>query len=163
MAIINYYNKASSRTVRVARCFFLVWNLFWVLVRPSCDATTPSDTSSRSDPTPHNQLASVLGEPHRHSSSAASSLRIPPDHDNRVIKDELESDDDAFVFVASKNMPPEDFCKGMYMTMFMDGFHWSLLFRPSPQCLNYFVQSWRLENASKFRGAMLFTFLLTLV
>jgi hypothetical protein len=54
----------------------------------------------------------------------------------------------------------------MYMTMFMDGFHWSIIAffrRPSPHCLNYFVRSWKLENASKFRGAMIFTFLLAIL
>jgi len=60
-----------------------------------------------------------------------------------------------------QDMP--EFCEGMYMTMFMDGFHWTLLKRPSPQCLNYFVRSWRLEDAGKFKGAMLFTFLLAVL
>jgi Ctr copper transporter family len=78
----------------------------------------------------------------------------------REMKDILDDTDD---------MPmPDDnntteFCKGMYMTMFMDGFHWTLLKQPSVQCLNYFVRSWRLENAGKFKGAMLFTFLLAVL
>lgn len=75
-----------------------------------------------------------------------------------------ESDDVEFKKkqrVMKDDMP--EFCRGVYMTMFMDGFHWTLLKRPSPQCLNYFVRSWRLENASKFKGAMLFTFLLAVL
>ena len=59
-----------------------------------------------------------------------------------------------------------EFCRGMYMTMFMDGFHWTMLLprgHPSSQCLNYFVASWKLESPSQFRGAMLFSFLLALL
>jgi Ctr copper transporter family len=59
-----------------------------------------------------------------------------------------------------------EFCQGMYMTMFMDGFHWTMLLprgRPSSQCLNYFLANWKLGNPSQFRGAMLFSFLLALL
>jgi Ctr copper transporter family len=59
-----------------------------------------------------------------------------------------------------------EFCQGMYMTMFMDGFHWTMLLprgHPSSQCLNYFVASWKLENPSQFHGALLFSFLLALL
>jgi hypothetical protein len=55
------------------------------------------------------------------------------------------------------------FCRGMPMTMFMDGFHWSLDNSNSqhqPPCLNYLIESWLLDQGTKFRGAMLFTFLL---
>jgi len=81
--------------------------------------------------------------------------------DPRAMKDVLQSNDDTFVV----QQQPQEFCQGMYMTMFMDGFHWSLLFTkpPSLQCLNYFVQSWRLENAAKFKGACWFTFLLAIL
>lgn len=60
-------------------------------------------------------------------------------------------------------------CDGMFMTMFMDGFHWSFVWltgtsSSSPSsCLNYMLPSWKLDTASKFRGAMLFTFLLALL
>lgn len=75
----------------------------------------------------------------------------------------------------------EPFCHGMSMSMFMDGFRWSL--RPDlsayahhsddkptnstdsslPQCLSYYVQSWKLDMSGKFRGAMVFSFLLALL
>ena len=70
----------------------------------------------------------------------------------------------------------QPFCKGMPMTMFMDGFHWSLLHAHkrsnkdhddddddnvvTPSCLSYFVHSWLLADKSSFHGAMLFSFLL---
>jgi hypothetical protein len=64
-------------------------------------------------------------------------------------------------------MPDDDniFCRGMYMTMFMDGFHNSLG-RPKDKpsrCLTYFVSSWRLSDRSKFIGAMMFSFLFALM
>jgi hypothetical protein len=64
-------------------------------------------------------------------------------------------------------MPDDDnnFCRGMYMTMFMDGFHSSLgqpKDKPS-RCLTYFVSSWRLSNKGKFIGAMMFSFLFALM
>ena len=80
----------------------------------------------------------------------------------RAMKDVLAGDDDGFAAMAQQQQ--QEFCQGMYMTMFMDGFRWTLLLsKPSPQCLSYFVQSWRLENAAKFKGAMLFTFLLAIL
>jgi Ctr copper transporter family len=66
----------------------------------------------------------------------------------------------------NKSISQQEFCRGMYMTMFMDGLHWTIFFtrqNPSSQCLNYFVNSWKLENPSKFRGVMLFSFLLALL
>jgi hypothetical protein len=64
-------------------------------------------------------------------------------------------------------MPDNDntFCHGMYMTMFMDGFQWSLG-RPKDKpsrCLAYFVSSWRLSEKGKFVGAMMFSFLFALM
>ena len=50
--------------------------------------------------------------------------------------------------------------------MFMDGFHWSTVWRKgatAPACLNYFVASWKLENASAFFGACFFSFLLAIL
>jgi hypothetical protein len=66
-----------------------------------------------------------------------------------------------------------EFCRGMPMSMFMDGFHWSL-HHPShqdnnstatmtpPDCLIYFVTGWVLDDADKFKGAGIFSFLLAL-
>ena len=187
---ITYYTR-SSRNVRRAQCVLLAWKLFWVVL--PCHATTTTShrhVSSKvivDGPTAHQQqyyssssASQGIVYPQRNDPPLAeddvtilaalegsSSLMIA-DRDivlsqqNRVIMDVLGSNDDDFVF-ANKDEPPANFCEGMYMTMFMDGFHWSLFLRPSPQCLNYFVQSWRLDNASKFRGAMLFTFLLAIL
>jgi hypothetical protein len=72
----------------------------------------------------------------------------------------------------------EPFCRGMPMTMFMDGFHWSLWWRSHnttttattttttakpPHCLVYFVSSWELSDEGKFKGAMVFSFLMGLL
>lgn len=70
----------------------------------------------------------------------------------------------------------EMFCQDeMSMTMFMDGFHFSILQpsrnnnndmmngMPNHNCLYYFVNTWKLDNYGKFQGAMVFTFLLALL
>jgi hypothetical protein len=69
------------------------------------------------------------------------------------------------------------FCSGMYMSVFMDGFRWSLGVNKDsshhthnnsstsllPPCLAYYVRSWKLSVSGKFRGAMLFSFLMALL
>jgi len=55
---------------------------------------------------------------------------------------------------------PDAFCKGMPMAMFMDGFHFSL--GHQSKCLVYLVNPWFLSDAGKFKGAMVFSFLLAL-
>ena len=63
----------------------------------------------------------------------------------------------------------EAFCRGMYMVMFTDGFRWSLASNTdtnttsTPPCLAYYVASWKLSMSGKFRGAMVFSFLLALL
>ena len=51
------------------------------------------------------------------------------------------------------------------MTMYMDGFHWSLLFNRPPNaiCLNYFVSTWRIQHPSEFRGCLIYTFFLAIL
>lgn len=87
------------------------------------------------------------------------------------------SDDDSDDSDSEDQQPP--FCSGMPMTMFMDGFHWSLFWRGShnetntttttttttkpPRCLVYFVSSWELSEEGKFKGAMVFSFLMGLL
>lgn len=57
-----------------------------------------------------------------------------------------------------------EFCKGMMpMSMFMDGFHWSLHQKKAPECLIYFVTGWVLDDEDKFKGAIVFSFLLSLL
>ena len=62
-----------------------------------------------------------------------------------------------------------DMCHDMYMTMYMDGFHWSLFhyrhLKSPPQmiCLNYFVSTWKVQYPSEFRGCMIYTFLLAIL
>ena len=78
--------------------------------------------------------------------------------------DILDDTDD--YYTTNNNIP--SFCASnkMDMTMYMDGLHWSLLFFKNPQqhgCLNYFVQTWKLQNAAAFRGACLFSFLLAVL
>ena len=52
------------------------------------------------------------------------------------------------------------FCNGMSMTMAMGGFQWSLLSKQAGDCISYFAPGWTLDNAGKFQGAMLYSFLL---
>ena len=72
--------------------------------------------------------------------------------------DILDDIDDSFQTTPS-------FCSSqMAMTMYMDGLHWSLFVQhPQRNCLNYFVNTWKLENSSAFRGACFFSFLLALL
>jgi Ctr copper transporter family len=91
--------------------------------------------------------------------SSIDTKRTGSSSKSRLVKDILDGNDDTFSRTSN-----DEFCEGMYMSMFMDGFHWTLfLKKPSPQCLNYFVASWKLEDAGKFKGAMLFTFLLAVL
>lgn len=67
------------------------------------------------------------------------------------------------------------FCCGTPMLMYMDGFHFSLLGRSATEtetvqgrcqlqpCLTYFVRSWQLTESGKFKGAVVFSFLLAIV
>lgn len=59
-------------------------------------------------------------------------------------------------------LPSEDkFCNGMPMVMSMGGFQWSLgKHETKPDCLNYFVPAWKLDDSGKFTGAMVYSFLL---
>ena len=68
-----------------------------------------------------------------------------------------------------------DFCQGMPMSMFMDGFHRSLHRHGSssnnnsthqqqlPDCLIYFVTGWVLDDRDKFKGAVVYSFLLAIL
>lgn len=76
------------------------------------------------------------------------------------------------------NVDVPNFCFGMPMAMYMDGFHWSLGMKtttvqdpipherplqPPQQCLTYLFNSWLLTNPDQFRGAMVFSFLLAMM
>lgn len=53
------------------------------------------------------------------------------------------------------------FCVGMPMVMAMGGFQWSLgKTKGKPDCLNYFVPAWKLDDSGRFWGAMVYSFLL---
>ena len=157
------------------------WWLFLVLTLGySCRNSASTGTSSASH---RDTLAD--GSSSSSSSSSSSALLLIEEEkpqytvSDRAMKDVLQSNDDGFDGnhhhqqqqqqdqqpAPTTTTATTPFCQGMYMTMFMDGFHWSMFLRrpPAPQCLNYFVQSWRLDNASQFQGAMLFTFLLAIL
>lgn len=55
------------------------------------------------------------------------------------------------------------FCHGGYNTMFVDGFRFSFSHNSTSPCLSYYVRSWKLSMSGKFRGAMVFSFLLALL
>ena len=57
-----------------------------------------------------------------------------------------------------------DFCNPfMSMSMFMDGFHRSLNPHKKPPCLVYFVSGWLLDDQDKFKGAVVYSFLLAIL
>jgi hypothetical protein len=60
-----------------------------------------------------------------------------------------------------EDMEMNDFCNGMFMTMAMGGFQWSLF--KKGDCLNYFVAPWQLKDRGTFKGAMMYSFLLALL
>ena len=64
----------------------------------------------------------------------------------------------------------DTFCDDtMSMSMFMDGFHWSIRHqnndhdKSTTTCLIYLVSGWVLDDKDKFKGAMVFSFLLALL
>jgi hypothetical protein len=58
----------------------------------------------------------------------------------------------------------DDFCNGMPMIMAMRGFQWSFgEQKDKPDCLNYLVPPWKLDNSGRFLGAMVYSFLLGIV
>ena len=61
------------------------------------------------------------------------------------------------------DMPSDEFCMGgMNMDMFMRGFQRTFSSSPKP-CLVYYFQSWVLSDEGKFKGAMVYSFLLGLL
>ena len=67
---------------------------------------------------------------------------------------------------AVNDMPNEEFCmdmEGMRMVMFVKGFRRSLSSNQMLPCLSYYVRSWVLNDEGKFKGAMVYSFLLGLV
>mmetsp|Transcript_17459 Transcript_17459/g.35133 ORF Transcript_17459/g.35133 Transcript_17459/m.35133 type:complete len:185 (+) Transcript_17459:117-671(+) len=67
----------------------------------------------------------------------------------------------------SGNNTATEFCNGMMaMSMFMDGFHRSLgdgKGTATPDCLIYLVSGWVLDDKDKFKGALVFSFLLAIL
>ena len=119
---------------------------------------------------PRRRQLSSSGERQRGFRRHRIRLRFLSSSSSRAARDVLAGNDDAFLAKQATTRQQDgdgddaDFCRGMYMTMFMDGFRWTLFLKhPSPQCLNYFVKSWRLEDPAKFRGAVLYTFLLAIL
>lgn len=78
-------------------------------------------------------------------------------HQRPSMNDSSSMGDQHFI-LGSKDHPvkDDDLCMGMYMAMYMDGFHWT-----STACLNFFVSSWKL--ASYDSGACIFSFLLSVL
>mmetsp|Transcript_663 Transcript_663/g.1575 ORF Transcript_663/g.1575 Transcript_663/m.1575 type:complete len:201 (+) Transcript_663:134-736(+) len=57
-----------------------------------------------------------------------------------------------------------DFCKGMSMTMSMDGFQSALFSKGHPaDCITFFFPEWELDRPGKFVGAMIATFMVAVV
>ncbi len=77
------------------------------------------------------------------------------DHSGYEAVSDVESESVASWFGSSSS----GFCHGSGMTMYMDGFHFSL-FNENQPCLNLWFASWKLDNVGKFVLAMLGVFLL---
>lgn len=83
-------------------------------------------------------------------------------HWQRALKGGSSAPDNAEWYIQPLEVPSEDkFCHGMSMVMAMGGFQWSLgTHDTKPDCLNYFVPAWKLDDGGKFTGAMVYSFLL---
>lgn len=79
-------------------------------------------------------------------------------HDDVEVNDDMNmSDDDG-------TDADNDFCNpSMSMSMFMDGFHRSLNSQKKQPCLIYFVSGWLLDDQDKFKGAVVYSFLLAIL
>lgn len=82
----------------------------------------------------------------------------------RALKGNSSAGENAEWYIQPLELPAEDkFCNGMSMVMAMGGFQWSLGKKhdnSKPDCLNYFVPAWKLDDKGKFTGAMVYSFLL---
>lgn len=105
----------------------------------------------------------------------SSSLDVTPSNDKPAIPDVSwkvsEEDDDVQIdstLFNEKEMTNETFCmdmSSMRMVMFLKGFRRSFS-RSSKEmlpCLSYYVSSWVLDDRGKFKGAMIYSFLMGLV
>ncbi|CAJ1949376.1 unnamed protein product [Cylindrotheca closterium] len=83
-------------------------------------------------------------------------------HWQRALEGSVSAPDNAEWYIQPLELPSGDkFCNGMFMVMAMGGFQWSLgKHDTKPDCLNYFVPAWKLDDSGKFTGAMVYTFLL---
>jgi hypothetical protein len=109
-------------------------------------------------------------EQHNQRQQSSSPVTLDTASDDNIMRDDDDHHHHHHHNDDSKN---NTFCTGMYMTVFMDGFRWSLGAKDSshthgnstalPPCLAYFVRSWKLSVSGKFRGAMLFSFLMALL
>ena len=83
-------------------------------------------------------------------------------HWQQALKGNSSAPDNAEWYIQPLELPSDDkFCNGMFMVMAMGGFQWSLgKHDTKPDCLNYFVPAWKLDDRGKFTGAMVYSFLL---
>jgi hypothetical protein len=74
---------------------------------------------------------------------------------------DVTSEDEAHV----EDSAEEPFCMdmGMALVMFLRGFRSSLNSKEMLPCLSYYVSSWVLDDEGKFKGAMVYSFLLGLL
>lgn len=105
---------------------------------------------------------------------ASVSMTRPPAYDKPMFNDRLNEKRDYVEFVIDSNkssdtndMPTEQFCmdmKSMRMVMYLGGFRFTMSSaKEMLPCLSYYVRSWVLNDKGKFKGAMVYSFLLGLV
>lgn len=87
-----------------------------------------------------------------------------------VVVFSIESGTDTLQSLSAENVsdePPQEFCMEMpemRMVMFLKGFRRSLASsKHMLPCLSYYVRSWVLNDEGKFKGAMIYSFLLGIV
>jgi Ctr copper transporter family len=119
------------------------------------------------------RMEELLDGHHDHLASTQDSENVPV-LQQKSPADSVNSGDNSSDDSDDDQLP---FCSGMPMSMFMDGFHWSLwrshndttnnstaaTTTKPPRCLVYFVSSWELSQEGKFKGAMVFSFLMGLL
>ena len=82
------------------------------------------------------------------------------------VQEELDTDMDHSSSIMShgnSDMLDTEFCQGMPMSMFMDGFHRSIHRHDKQRCLIYLVSGWVLDDEDKFKGAVVYSFLLAIL
>jgi hypothetical protein len=121
------------------------------------DSSEQGSKSSLSFPIDsHDSSTLVYGRSYRFTSLPDTAVMLESATDANVASEDQGHAEDS---------PEELFCMdmGMPMVMFLRGFRSSLYSKEMLPCLSYYVRSWVLDEEGKFKGAMVYSFLLGLL